>query len=156
MQAVYYSPSTGAVSRATSEGAIAVPAAVIAQLMEDQRNGKEITRQPDGTPNDVAALLTLNGMRAAVLREVRAQRALILNALTGIGYDAMRAGNTALMAEVDAARLFLRNITADPDVLAVTPEGGGWQAMGDLILTKWRNYAAGSSATIRGAFAEIA
>jgi hypothetical protein len=156
MPTMYYSRETRQFLRSPGPDTIATPGPVHAQLLEDQRSGKEIAREEDGTPNDVAALLTLNGMRAAVLREVRAERALILNALTGVGYDALRAGNATLLAQVDAARAFLRDITKDVDVLAVTPENGGWEVMREVVLTKWKAYAYDAPPAIRNAFAEIA
>lgn len=155
MLARYYSRSTGQFQRTPGPDTISTPASVVTRMLDAQRDGADITRQPDGTPNDVAALLTVQGMQLAVLREVRDMRSLILNALTGVGYDAMRVGNVALMAEVDAARAFLKNITADPQVLAVTPANGGWEAMSALIMAKWTAYAKASSSAVRGAFAEI-
>lgn len=156
MNALYWSRSARQFLRTAGPDTISTPASVVARILDDQRNGKDIPCGADGTPNDVLNLLTVTGMRNAVFAEVRMLRALILNALSGIGYDAMRAGNEPLMREVDAARLFLKNITTDADVLAVTLSNGGWAAMGDLVLYKWMLYAKNASPTIRAAFAEVA
>lgn len=162
---------------AAREDAIPVPGHVHLQVIEDQRAGKVIDCDPDGTPKSISTLLTLNGMRAAVLREMRPERALILNALMGVGFDARyeleyvlppapaegddpnatrRSELLDLLGEVAHARAFLKNITSDADALAVTPATGGCEKMRDVIIMKWRIYAYFASPLIRGAFAEIA
>lgn len=156
---------------------IRVTAFVHATIQANIRAGKTIELEPDGTPKDVAVLLSLGGMRGAVFEELRTQRSLILNALTGVGFDAMRAleklppaptdpeqvdpdaeereKQTAILTGVEAARDFLKNITDDSGVLAVTVEQGA-EYMRQLILYKYKVYAASAPPEVRNAFREIA
>lgn len=155
MPQFFYDRETRSFTSELGPARISVPASVHKTIREDQLAGKAIECEPGGTPVDVAALLTLSGMRAAVFRELREQRAGLLNALTGVGFDAHHAGDTVLADQVAAARTFLKNITADTDVLAVTVEQGA-EYMRNLILTKYKVYAYGAPAAIRNAFKEIA
>lgn len=155
MAQMYFDPQTKSFATTLSEGAIPVPARVHRKIFDDVRDGKPVEMSADAVPLAVLGLTTLGGMRDAVLAELREQRAPILNALSGVWIDAHMVGDVQLQADVIAARTFLKNMPADPDVLAVTVEQGA-EYMRTLILSKYRAYAAAAPIAVRNAFREVA
>jgi hypothetical protein len=151
---MYYNPQSRNFTTASGPGLIPIPARVHRQIMEDLRAGKAVVVAGAGIPVAGAALLTLSGMRDAVLTELREQRAPVLNALNGVWIDAHTEADAVLQAEVIAARDFLKNMPQDPDVLAVTVEQGA-EYMRQLVLAKYKAHAYAASAAVRNAFKEV-
>lgn len=86
--------------------------------------------------------------RAAAMQRLRDRRAPILNALAGIGFDALAAGDTATAQAVQAARLGLRQITEWPPLVAANDD----EAFDDAALARYRELDAQAPAVVRAAF----
>lgn len=186
MRLMYYSPASQTFSSAPSSGAVAVPGLVYQEFMDDQRAGAPMELAQDGSmPLVVYQLLTLNGLRLAVSREFKQERALWTNALVTAGYKLQRQlqllppppqpavygdpppvdpnGGTraqvaAVLAGLDAALLFLEQLLTQPDVLAVQPgtgPGQGAQVLKDVIYNKWLAYAAAAPGAVKAVLAAV-
>ena len=83
--------------------------------------------------------------------ELRAMRAPMLEALTGISGRAARAGNEALAAEADALAVSLLAITDDP----VLNSAEDYEAMQASGVNAYRAIAATASPALAGVFKEI-
>jgi hypothetical protein len=88
---------------------------------------------------------------ARALIDIRVQRAPILNALAGIGYDALVANDAATSAAVSQARNDLKNIAALPALLAAAT----YDDMKAAVLTEYRRIAANAPAGVQSAFREV-
>lgn len=82
---------------------------------------------------------------------IRAIRAPMLDALTGIAGRAARAGNDTLAAEADALAEQLLDITADPDLNTATT----YEAMQAAGVAAYRRMAAVASPALASVFKEI-
>jgi hypothetical protein len=133
---------------------IQVPVELHRKIMDDARNGEVIPREADGTPTAIALLGTVDGMRGVVFGAARVHRAAILDALTGVGFDAMVEGDQVLVQQVHQARLFLRNVLNHPLVLSVTPQQGA-EYLRSVILYLYSQYVKTCPETIRNAFREV-
>lgn len=90
--------------------------------------------------------------RDAAMARLRAVRAPILNALTGIAVDAIASNDTATIAAVATARQGLKDITVHPAILAATND----ETFDDAALSRYKELAAAAPAKVRVAFKELA
>lgn len=90
--------------------------------------------------------------QSAAMARLRALRAPILNALTGIAVDAIASSDTATIAAVAAARQGLKDITVHPAILAATDD----EAFDDAALARYKELAVAAPANVRVAFKELA
>lgn len=95
-----------------------------------------------------AALTTV---RARALGEIRAQRAPLLDALAGIGFDALVAGDTVTAQAVAAARAGLKDLPTLPEFLAATT----YDEMRVAVMTRYKQLAAAAPETVQIAFAKL-
>lgn len=86
--------------------------------------------------------------QAAAMQRLRDYRAPILNALSGIGFDALAAGDSATADAVQAARQGLKDITEWPAVLAATDD----DSFDDAALGRYKELAAAAPEPVRVAF----
>ena len=89
--------------------------------------------------------------RVALLR-IKAQRAPILDALAGIGFDAMVGGDQATVQAAADARTALKDITILPAFLAAET----YDDMKAAIMARYKEIAAAAPAAVRNAFREVA
>lgn len=90
--------------------------------------------------------------QAAAMLRLRTMRAPILNALAGIGFDALAAGDQATVEAVGVARQGLKDITQLPAVLAAASD----EAFDAAVMLRYKQLAAAAPANVRLAFKEIA
>jgi hypothetical protein len=126
--------------RRTADGAV-IPAEPTLGAWQEYQGWLAQGNEPEPAP---PALFD----RAAAMQRLRDRRAPILNALAGIGFDALAAGDTATAQAVQAARLGLRQITEwQPIVDAVDDE-----AFDDAALARYRQLALAAPPAVRLAF----
>lgn len=89
--------------------------------------------------------------QAAAMRRLRTVRAPILNALAGIGFDAL-AGDTATVNAVKTARQGLKDVPTWPAVLAATTDA----EFNAAVVARYKQLAAAAPASVRAAFKEMA
>lgn len=90
--------------------------------------------------------------QSAAMARLRALRAPILNALTGIAVDAIASDDTATIAAVAAARQGLKDITVHPAILAAEDD----ESFDDAALARYKELAVAAPANVRVAFKELA
>lgn len=86
--------------------------------------------------------------RLSAMQRLRDRRSPILNALAGIGFDALAAGDAATADAVKQARLGLRDITAWPAVVAAQDD----ESFDRAALARYRELAAAAPPAVRVAF----
>jgi hypothetical protein len=115
-----------------------------AQQPSDDAIGAEIARLS-------SAEYILEQTKLAAIDEVRKERAPILTALAGIGFDAREAGDEETATAVALARAALKEITVLPAFLAATT----YDAMKAAIMARYREIADGAPANVQTAFREV-
>lgn len=90
--------------------------------------------------------------QAAAMARLRALRAPILNALTGIAVDAIASDDAATIAAVATARQGLKDITVHPAILAAEDD----ESFDDAALARYKELAVAAPANVRVAFKELA
>lgn len=90
--------------------------------------------------------------QAAAMDRLRALRAPILNALAGIGFDAVAADDQITVNAVKAARQGLKDIPQLPSVLAATSD----EEFDAAVMARYKQLAAEAPANVRTAFKELA
>jgi len=98
-----------------------------------------------------SASISIDSIRDRAIDEIRQQRAPILNALAGIGFDAIDANDTATQAGVAQARADLKAITSLPALLDAT----NYDDMKAAVMARYREIADVAPATVQTAFREI-
>ena len=141
-------------SRITSvpSGAVQITSEQRAKAIDDASKpgfklGSDENRMPVAVPAETESLGKLLDM---VKTEMRIQRAPMLDAVTGIGWEASEAGDAALVAEARAIRLALLDITDDQALNAATT----LDAMRAAGVLAYRRIAAGASAAFAATFKE--
>lgn len=86
--------------------------------------------------------------QAAAMQRLRTLRAPILNALAGIGFDALASGDTATTDAVQAARQGLKDLPEWPAVLAATDD----ESFDDAVMARYRELVAAAPDAVRVAF----
>lgn len=105
------------------------------------------------TPEEIAALPPAPPFdQAAAMARLRALRAPILNALTGIAVDAIASNDTTTISAVSNARQGLKDITVYPAILAATDD----ETFDDAALARYKELAAAAPTNVRLAFKELA
>jgi hypothetical protein len=121
-------------------------------LLSEEAKGRKIVADVDGAPIAIDKPAT---PREEILdrakNELRAMRAPMLDALTGIAGRAVRAGNDALASEADSLAEQLLDITDDPALNAATT----YEAMQSAGVDAYRAIAATASPALASVFKEI-
>jgi hypothetical protein len=86
------------------------------------------------------------------LERLKRARAPILNALAGVGFDAIASGDAAARNAVLAARTQLKNLANYAPALAATSD----EQFNSLILARYRELVAQAPAAVQDAFREVA
>lgn len=102
-------------------------------------------------------MITINQQKAQTqareqaLFDIRVERKPILDALAGIGFDAMVANDTATIDAVSAARVDALGITELPEFLAAQT----YDSMKAAVMARYREIAVSVPANVQTAFREI-
>lgn len=134
------------------DDAIAISDEEYVLLTEALSNGKIVSGYKNGVfvVEDQEGPSTAEALHNAKVN-LRAMRAPMLDALTGIAGRAERAGNTALALEADALAEQLLDITDDPALNAATT----YEAMQAAGVDAYRAIAATASPALASVFKEI-
>lgn len=121
-------------------------------LLSEEAKGRKIVADVGGAPIAIDKPAT---PREEILdrakNDLRAMRAPMLDALTGIAGRAVRAGNDALASEADSLAEQLLDITDDPALNAATT----YEAMQSAGVDAFRAIAATASLEIKTVFREL-
>lgn len=128
-----------------------IPKARYKELMQQQSLGMVINGDADGLPVASFLAMSTQEMLEITKKELRAMRAPMLDAVTGIGWEASESGNTALVTEARAIRVALLDITDDPEL----NEASTLNAMRAAGVAAYRRIAIDASPAFAATFKEI-
>lgn len=155
---MFYSRSTSGFYATSVHGAgvpddaVEISDELYRRLMVEQSAGKRITTDINGYPiaSDPEIEPAAQVLKRALVA-IKQERAPILNALAGIGFDAIDANDAATQAAVAQARADLKAITDLPELLAATT----YDEMKAAIMARYREIAAAAPTNVQTAFREI-
>ncbi|TCS38469.1 hypothetical protein EDC30_102208 [Paucimonas lemoignei] len=122
------------------------------ELMAGQSQGKRIEANESGYPVLVdPPAESLQEVRARALADIRTQRKPILDALAGIGFDALFASDEPTVVAVSEARQAALAVTELPAFLAAQT----YQEMKLAIMAEYKRIAANAPTAVQTAFREV-
>lgn len=155
---MFYSKTTGGFYSREIHGdnmpadAVKITTELHAALIEGQSHGKRVTADENGYPilQDVPPT-PVGVLLASVKDELRIMRRDMLDAVTGIGFRASVAGNTALAQEAATVSQQLLDITNDAALNAAQT----YEEMRAAGVAAYRRIAAGASHAFAATFKEF-
>jgi hypothetical protein len=148
--ASFYDPRLFAKEKIPSD-AVTLTEAEYSALKKSLSEGKVITRAENGRPIGIKAVIPVSDLLFAAKEELRTMRRDMLDAVTGIGFRASVAGNTALAQEAAAVSQQLLDITEDAALNAAQT----YDDMRAAGMAAYRRIADSVSPGLRSAFKEL-